>query len=292
MLRKKFLTRAVLTTARPALVCAFGALVLFAGQECGAAGDDILQALKPVTDAMLQRQNPAADDWLMRRGNFVFGAIARSIRSPRRECRPSAARLGLEHGAGLSGGGAACARRRPLFLAPQDVVQALDGRTGDLLWEYRRQLPKIEGGYHNDLFDRARGTISLYDDKVLLATADAHLVALDGTPATSSGTPRSPITGKATHSPPDRRPPRARSLPAFPAAPIRAAAGGFLLSPSTQRPEPTVANANDCAARLAGRRQLAWIAGRQAKRRLGLDLGQLRPCPQLAVLGDGRPDPA
>ena len=47
------------------------------------------------------------------------------------------------------------------------------------MWEYRRELPKIEGGYHNDLFDRARGTIALYDDKVLLATADAHLVALD-----------------------------------------------------------------------------------------------------------------
>jgi hypothetical protein len=26
------------------------------------------------------------------------------------------------------------------------------------LWEYRRELPKIEGGYHNDLFDRARST--------------------------------------------------------------------------------------------------------------------------------------
>jgi hypothetical protein len=47
------------------------------------------------------------------------------------------------------------------------------------LWEYRRELPKIEGGCHNDLFDRARGTIALYDDKVLLATADAHIVALD-----------------------------------------------------------------------------------------------------------------
>jgi hypothetical protein len=42
------------------------------------------------------------------------------------------------------------------------------------LWEYRRELPKIEGGCPNDLFDRARGTIALYDDKVLLATADAQ----------------------------------------------------------------------------------------------------------------------
>ena len=50
-----------------------------------------------------------------------------------------------------------------LFLAnPKNVVQALDGHTGDLLWEYRRELPKIKGGYHNDLLDRARGTIALY----------------------------------------------------------------------------------------------------------------------------------
>jgi alcohol dehydrogenase (cytochrome c) len=61
---------------------------------------------------------------------------------------------------------------------PHSVVQAIDGRTGDPLWEYRRELPKVEGGYHNDLFDRARGTIALYADKVLLTTADAHVVAL------------------------------------------------------------------------------------------------------------------
>ena len=67
-----------------------------------------------------------------------------------------------------------------VFLAnPKNVVQALDGRTGDLLWQYRRELPKIEGGYHNDLLDRARGTIALYADKVLLASADAHILALD-----------------------------------------------------------------------------------------------------------------
>lgn len=67
-----------------------------------------------------------------------------------------------------------------LFLAnPRNVVQALDARTGDLLWEYRRELPKVDGGYHNDLFSRARGTIALHDDSVFLATADAHIVALD-----------------------------------------------------------------------------------------------------------------
>jgi alcohol dehydrogenase (cytochrome c) len=62
---------------------------------------------------------------------------------------------------------------------PHNVVQALDGRTGDLLWEYRRTLPKVEGGYHNDLFNRTRGNIALYADKVFVTTVDAHIVALD-----------------------------------------------------------------------------------------------------------------
>jgi hypothetical protein len=34
-------------------------------------------------------------------------------------------------------------------------LQAGCGSQLDLLWEYRRELPKIEGGYHNDLLDRA-----------------------------------------------------------------------------------------------------------------------------------------
>jgi alcohol dehydrogenase (cytochrome c) len=141
------------------------------------AGDDLLHALKPVTDGTLAK--PAADDWLMRRGNFgAWGFSALDQINAQNVGRLRLAwawnmELGYQEEAPLAHDGV-------LFLAnPKNVVQALDGRSGDLLWEYRRELPKIEGGYHNDLFDRARGTIALYDDKVLLATADAVLVALD-----------------------------------------------------------------------------------------------------------------
>jgi alcohol dehydrogenase (cytochrome c) len=51
---------------------------------------------------------------------------------------------------------------------------ALDARTGDLLWRYRRELPE-------DLFQlhpTNRG-VALYGDKVFLATVDAHLLALN-----------------------------------------------------------------------------------------------------------------
>ncbi|MDP6414244.1 MAG: PQQ-binding-like beta-propeller repeat protein [Gammaproteobacteria bacterium] len=54
-----------------------------------------------------------------------------------------------------------------------NVVQALNGRDGTLLWEYRRQFP--EGG-------RSGGplrTLAMWEDMIYVATTDAHLVALD-----------------------------------------------------------------------------------------------------------------
>jgi alcohol dehydrogenase (cytochrome c) len=61
-----------------------------------------------------------------------------------------------------------------MFLAhPGNVVQALDAATGDVIWEFRHEVPadaKTWGGTR---------TLALYDDKVFLATYDAQLLALD-----------------------------------------------------------------------------------------------------------------
>jgi alcohol dehydrogenase (cytochrome c) len=136
------------------------ALALSAGLPRASAGDDVLHALSPVTDAMLAK--PAADDWLMRRGNFASWGF--STLDQINTGNVGGLRLawswnmepGYQEEAPLAHDGV-------LFLAqPRNVVQALDGRTGDLLWEYRRELPNVEGGYHNDLFSRARGTIALH----------------------------------------------------------------------------------------------------------------------------------
>jgi len=54
-----------------------------------------------------------------------------------------------------------------------NVVQALDGTDGTLLWEYRRQFP--EGGRRGGHLR----TLAMWEDMVYVATTDAHLVALD-----------------------------------------------------------------------------------------------------------------
>ena len=57
---------------------------------------------------------------------------------------------------------------------PRDQVLALDARTGDLIWRYRRELPADLVQLH----PTNRG-VALYGDRVYIATVDAFLVALD-----------------------------------------------------------------------------------------------------------------
>src|SRR5215470_7902077 len=167
------LSAAVFSTMAPMLgvVAALG--------ECSVAiaGGNVLKELKPVTDEMLQKPDPG--DCLMRRGDYrAWGySTLDQIRASNVGALKLACAWNMEPGDQQE---APLVRDGVIFLGnPHNVVQALDGRTGDLLWEYRRELPKIEGGYHNDLFDRARGTIALYAEKVFLTSADAHVVALD-----------------------------------------------------------------------------------------------------------------
>ena len=62
-----------------------------------------------------------------------------------------------------------------MFLAsPGNIVQAIDGATGDLIWEFRYEFPPDAmrlGG--------PTRSIAMYDDKIFLATYDAAIVAID-----------------------------------------------------------------------------------------------------------------
>jgi len=53
-----------------------------------------------------------------------------------------------------------------------DRVQALDAQRGDLLWEYRRQLPQ-------GVAPTVKRGMALYRDRLYIGTSDAHVIALD-----------------------------------------------------------------------------------------------------------------
>src|SRR5262249_17543975 len=57
---------------------------------------------------------------------------------------------------------------------PQQQVFALNAKTGDLIWRYKKELPEDLVQLH----PTNRG-VALFGDRVYIATVDAHLVALD-----------------------------------------------------------------------------------------------------------------
>jgi alcohol dehydrogenase (cytochrome c) len=119
-----------------------------------------------VTDEMLR--NPPPGDWLtIRRDHYA------SNFSPLNQItRDNAQDLQLAWVAPMAEGGtnqpSPLARNGTIFLNNTGgIIQALDGRTGDLIWEQRL------GG------NTAMRGMTLYDDKLYLAMSHAHLVALD-----------------------------------------------------------------------------------------------------------------
>ena len=58
-----------------------------------------------------------------------------------------------------------------------DKIQALDGATGDLLWEYVRDLPQavIDAGGNT----ATKRNMAIYQDNIIVATSDTHIIALD-----------------------------------------------------------------------------------------------------------------
>jgi alcohol dehydrogenase (cytochrome c) len=119
-----------------------------------------------VTDDMLR--NPPAGDWPMLRRD----QSASSYSPLTQITRENAGDLQLMWVAPMSEGGTSqpspLARNGTVFLNHSNgAVQALDGKTGDVIWEQRLGVTLAMRG------------MSLYDDKLFVALTNAHLVALD-----------------------------------------------------------------------------------------------------------------
>ena len=121
----------------------------------------------PVTDAMLT--DPSPNDWLMLRGNYQAWSFSEldQINSE------NVGNLRLEWMWNMHEGDGEPA---PLvyngviyLINTSNIIQALDGKTGELIWEH-----------HAGPFDSEdMRNIAIYEDKIIQATTDARLLALD-----------------------------------------------------------------------------------------------------------------
>jgi len=148
----------------------------------------------PVTDAMLR--NPDPGDWLMIRRDYQASSY-----SPLSQINAGNVKhLRLVWEWAMNEGGGAneptpIVHNGVIFLAnTSNVVQAIDGRTGDLIWE-NRIGPDVTGAIG------AIRSLALYQDKVFMATTDARILALDARTEKWSGKRPSPTRRKATQTP-------------------------------------------------------------------------------------------
>jgi alcohol dehydrogenase (cytochrome c) len=124
---------------------------------------------QPVTDAMLRHPDPA--DWLMIRGNYQawdYSALNQITRENVGELRLQWVWSMNDDGNNQT---APLVHNGVMYLnSPSSTLQALDARTGELIWEHRY------GGLANA--SSMRG-IAIYDDKIIVSTSDARLIAFD-----------------------------------------------------------------------------------------------------------------
>ncbi|MEQ1908518.1 MAG: PQQ-binding-like beta-propeller repeat protein [Vicinamibacterales bacterium] len=126
----------------------------------------------PVTDDMLR--NPSPGDWLMARRNYQAWSY-----SPLTEITALNVKnlklswvWAMKEGVGANQPQPLVHNGTLYLVNPGNIVQALDAATGNLIWEH-------EIGPVTQLGQGAMRNFAIYQDKVIVATTDARLVALD-----------------------------------------------------------------------------------------------------------------
>lgn len=127
----------------------------------------------PVTEARLLKPEP--QNWLMYRGTYDGWGYSPLEQINTTNVKKLVPVWSLSSGVVEGHQAPPIVNNGIMFITtPQNQVLALHAKTGDLLWRYKKELP-------DDLLQlhpTNRG-VGLYEDKVYLATVDAHLVALD-----------------------------------------------------------------------------------------------------------------
>ena len=163
---------------RPGLFLSVLALVPFAALAAAAAQSDEDAAFVPVTDAMLE--DPAPGDWLMWRrtqngwGYSPLDQVNRDNVGDLQLVWTRALAEGAQEGTPLAYGGV-------LYMPnPRDHLQAIDAVTGDLLWEYRRDIPEDVPEIMGGLTDNNRN-VAIYGRLIIDTSNDDYIYALDAT---------------------------------------------------------------------------------------------------------------
>ena len=151
-------------------------VLLFSAAGPAAAQTSAESDFIPVTDAMLQ--NPADGDWLMWRrtldgwGYSPLDQIDRDNVGELRMVWTRALAQGAQQGTPIAYGGT-------LYMPnPNDMIQAMDAVTGDLKWEYRRDIPDDANDYLGGLISVNRN-IAIYDNLIIDTANDDYAFALD-----------------------------------------------------------------------------------------------------------------
>ena len=124
----------------------------------------------PVTPEMLK--NPPAEDWLIFRRNYLgwsYSPLNQITRDNVQDLKLAWVWAMNDTGANQT---TPIVHNGIIYLAsPSNIVQALDGKTGDLIWE-TRVGPDQAPGYGGIR------SIAIAQDKIFLPTSNAHMVAL------------------------------------------------------------------------------------------------------------------
>jgi alcohol dehydrogenase (cytochrome c) len=127
----------------------------------------------PVTESRLLKPEP--ENWLHYRGNFEGWGYSPLEKITPRNVRRLTPVWTLSTGAVEGHQAPPFVNNGMMFVStPGNQVLALNAKTGDLIWRYKRDLPEDIVQSH----PTNRG-VALYEDKVYLATLDAFVVALD-----------------------------------------------------------------------------------------------------------------
>lgn len=150
--------------------------VLVVTALCGLSETGWAQEFDRITDAVLQ--NPSPNDWIAWRGTHQSQGY-----TPLKQInRDNVGNLQLAWGWAIEEGNsqpAPIVYDGVMYLSgPGGIVHALDGATGDLLWEYRHRVNGPLATVGSTPTATIRG-LALYDDKVYLNAPDARVIALD-----------------------------------------------------------------------------------------------------------------